>query len=278
MYTDGQRTFTYLDQDQVRKLDSIEGGNSTRILALLMESALAVSAGELALASGSILVGNASGVAAAVAMSGQATIDNAGAVTLANSAVIAKVLTGFVAGAGAVAATDSILAAVQKLAGNSQNLAIINNLLTGYVAGTQGAVSALAATDSILAAIQKLDGNKPSYVESTFEATFDQSVGAKTVVARKIGKLVTLEIPTGSTADGGGAAIASGATDVPAGYRPAADLSVPVVVTENAAKVFGRLVITAAGQLVFTSSAAGAVFTDDAVAGFDRCSVTFSVA
>ena len=38
-------------------------------------------------------------------------------------------------------------------------------------------------------------------VEDTFTATFDQSVGAKTVVVRKIGKSVTLEIPTGSTAD-----------------------------------------------------------------------------
>lgn len=65
-----------------------------------------------------IFVGNGSNVATGVAMSGEATIANTGAVTLSNSAVIGKVLTGFVAGAGTVAATDSILDAIEKLAGN----------------------------------------------------------------------------------------------------------------------------------------------------------------
>jgi hypothetical protein len=71
-----------------------------------------------AVASANIIVGNVSGVATSVAMSGQATIDNAGAVTLSNAAVIAKVLTGYTAGAGTVAATDTILQAIQKLDGN----------------------------------------------------------------------------------------------------------------------------------------------------------------
>lgn len=65
-----------------------------------------------------ILVGNGSGVATAVAMSGQATISNTGAVTLDNAAVIAKVLTGFTAGAGTITAADSILSALQKIVGN----------------------------------------------------------------------------------------------------------------------------------------------------------------
>ena len=42
-----------------------------------------LAAGDTALANGSMLVGNSSGVAAAVTMSGDATIDNAGAVSLA---------------------------------------------------------------------------------------------------------------------------------------------------------------------------------------------------
>lgn len=70
------------------------------------------------LTSAQILVGNGSNVATAVAMSGEATISNAGAVALANSAVIAKVLTGYTSGAGTVAATDTILQAIQKLNGN----------------------------------------------------------------------------------------------------------------------------------------------------------------
>lgn len=79
------------------------------------------------LASARILVGNGSNVATAVDMSGQATIDNAGAVTLSNAAVIAKVLTGFTSGAGTVAATDTILQAIQKLDGNDA----LNWKLTG---------------------------------------------------------------------------------------------------------------------------------------------------
>lgn len=39
-------------------------------------------------------------------------------ITLTNAAVIAKVLTGFTAGAGTVASTDSILQAIQKIVGN----------------------------------------------------------------------------------------------------------------------------------------------------------------
>lgn len=71
------------------------------------------------LANGSIFVGNGSGIATAVAMSGEATIINTGAVTLTNSAVIGKVLTGYTSGAGTVAATDTILQAIQKLDGNN---------------------------------------------------------------------------------------------------------------------------------------------------------------
>ena len=66
-----------------------------------------------------ILVGNASNLATDVALSGDATIANTGALTVANSAVIGKVLTGYSSGAGTVAATDTILQAVNKLNGNT---------------------------------------------------------------------------------------------------------------------------------------------------------------
>jgi hypothetical protein len=90
-----------------------------------------------ALAQGSIYIGNSSGVTSELSvktdtgflvgngttavvktMSGEASMANTGAVTLANASVIGKVLTGYTSGAGTVAATDSILAAVQKLNGN----------------------------------------------------------------------------------------------------------------------------------------------------------------
>ena len=71
-----------------------------------------------ALTSAHIFVGNGSNVATNVAMSGEASISNTGAVTLTNAAVIGKVLTGFVSGAGTVTAADTILTAIDKLDGN----------------------------------------------------------------------------------------------------------------------------------------------------------------
>lgn len=101
-----------------------------------------------------------------------------------NAAVIGKVLTGFASGAGAVAATDTILQAFNKVVGNIAakqdtgnyvtaltgevtasgpgsaaatvtNSAVIAKVLTGFSA----AAGTVAATDSILQAIQKIVGN-----------------------------------------------------------------------------------------------------------------------
>lgn len=56
-----------------------------------------------------------------ITLTGEATGSGTGsfAVTLANSAVIGKVLTGYTSGAGTVTATDTILQAIQKLDGNN---------------------------------------------------------------------------------------------------------------------------------------------------------------
>lgn len=59
------------------------------------------------------------------------------ATTLTNAPVIAKVLTGYVSGAGVVAATDSILQAIQKLDGNDAT----NANLTGAVTSVGNATS-----------------------------------------------------------------------------------------------------------------------------------------
>ena len=71
-----------------------------------------------ALAQNHIFVGNASNIATDVAMSGEASIVASGAVTLSNAAVIAKLLTGYTAGAGTVSSSDSILSAIEKIDGN----------------------------------------------------------------------------------------------------------------------------------------------------------------
>jgi hypothetical protein len=62
--------------------------------------------------------------------SGEATSVADGAITLVNSAVIGKVLTGFVAGAGTVTATDSIFSAIQKLAANHATNANLSGPIT----------------------------------------------------------------------------------------------------------------------------------------------------
>lgn len=113
------------------------------------------------LTSAQILVGNGSNIATAVSMSGEASISNAGAVTLSNAAVIGKVLTGYVSGAGTITASDTILSAIQKLNGNiaasgwslssggtlSGANTITNNLPNGLI--FTGAYTATATNQSL---------------------------------------------------------------------------------------------------------------------------------
>lgn len=123
------------------------------------------------LSSGRIYVGNGSGIATGVAMTGDVSINNAGVTSIAASIVTGKLITGFVSGAGVVAATDTILEALEKLDGNitavegTANAAlpaadfsdanVTGKLITGFVSGA----GVVAATDTILEAINKLDGN-----------------------------------------------------------------------------------------------------------------------
>jgi hypothetical protein len=81
-------------------------------------------------------VGNAATVVTNANLTGDVTsVGNA--TTLTNAPVIAKVLTGYVSGAGTVAATDSILQAIQKLNGNDAT----NANLTGAVTSVGNATS-----------------------------------------------------------------------------------------------------------------------------------------
>ena len=81
-------------------------------------------------------VGNATTVVTNANLTGEVTsVGNATTVT--NAAVIGKVLTGFTAGAGTVAATDTVLAAIQKLAANDAT----NANLTGMVTSTGNATT-----------------------------------------------------------------------------------------------------------------------------------------
>jgi hypothetical protein len=70
------------------------------------------------LTSAHLLVGSAGNVATDVAVSGDLTLANTGEFSLVNASVTGQALTGYVSGAGTVAATDSILQAIQKINGN----------------------------------------------------------------------------------------------------------------------------------------------------------------
>lgn len=111
------------------------------------------------------------GASAITSLTSEVTASGPGAAaaTLSNSAVIGKVLTGYTSGAGTVAATDSIIQAIQKLNGNdglavlkagstmSGNLAMGSNKVTGLAAPTAngdalrydqlGAASGIATLD-----------------------------------------------------------------------------------------------------------------------------------
>jgi len=148
---------------------------------------------ERALTDGYMFLGNGTGNAVGVLMSGEASTTNLGVVTLDNDSVIAKLLSGFTSGAGAITSADSLLSSVQKLDGNiglkqdeiiattsadyyrgdktfqtldssvvpeNTNLYFtdtrsISSPLTGYTSGA----GTVVGTDSIIGAIEKLNGN-----------------------------------------------------------------------------------------------------------------------
>ena len=100
--------------------------------------------------SGNIIVGSAGNVPTQVAMSSEATIIASGAVTLSNAAVIAKVLTGYTPGAGAITSSDSLLSAIQKLDANKQDTGNYITALTGDVtASGPGSSAATIANDAV---------------------------------------------------------------------------------------------------------------------------------
>lgn len=76
-----------------------------------------------ALPLGFIYVGDALEDPIATEVNGQATLDDTGFLTLDNSAVISKTLTGFTSQAGTVSSSDTILQAVEKLNQNTINIA-----------------------------------------------------------------------------------------------------------------------------------------------------------
>lgn len=86
-----------------------------------------------------ILVGNVSNVATDVAVTGDVSITNAGVTAITAATVTGKLITGFVSGAGTVAATDTILQAFNKINGNvALKAPLASPVFTGDVNASTG--------------------------------------------------------------------------------------------------------------------------------------------
>ena len=110
--------------------------------------------------SGTATAFTASNVTTNANLTGEATSSGSNAVTLTNSAVIGKVITGYVSGAGAVAATDTLLQAIQKLNGNtaaivggpalSNDTTTATNVYPVFAAATTGTPTTIYTSNSKL--------------------------------------------------------------------------------------------------------------------------------
>jgi hypothetical protein len=190
-------------------------------------------------------------------LSGTAT-----APTLTNSAVIGKLLTEYVSGAGTITATDNILQAIQKLNGNDALKAPINNpTFTGTVAGITKSMVDLANVDNTT------DANKPVSTSAqtaldlkaplaspTFTGTpslpsgttaFTQTVGDNST------KLATTEFVMSNISTGVAAGVPNATTIATGKVQLAGDLAgtatAPVIATGviTSAKILDATIVTA---------------------------------
>jgi len=101
---------------------------------------------------GTNITGTASGFTAGAVtnagLTGEVTTSGLTA-TLSNSAVIGKVLTGFTSGAGTVAATDTILQAIQKINGNTSAGIAAAGSLTGATLASNVLASSLTSVGTL---------------------------------------------------------------------------------------------------------------------------------
>ena len=108
------------------------------------------------------------------------------ATTLTNAPVIAKVLTGYVSGAGTVAATDTILQAIQKLNGNNAT----NANLTGVITSVGNTTSIASQT-----------GTGSKFVMDT-SPIFSETIEVESTSAASFGAMITLDHNSASPAAG----------------------------------------------------------------------------
>ena len=161
-------------------------------------------------------VGNAATVVTNANLTGEATsVGNA--TTLTNSAVIAKVLTGYTSGAGTVAATDTILQAIQKLNGNDATNANLTGMVTSVGNATTvvtnanltGGVTSVGNAATVVTNAN-LTGGVTSVGNAATVVTNANLTGMVTSVgnAASLGSFTSLQLATALTDEtGSGAAV-----------------------------------------------------------------------
>jgi hypothetical protein len=167
----------------------------------------------------------ASNVTTNANLTGEATsVGNAA--TLTNSAVIGKVLTGYTSGAGTVAATDTILQAIQKLNGNAAGATgtvtsvsvVSNNGFAGTVA-TATTTPAITLTTTVTG---MLKGSNVSGIVSAGTSGTDYSLGTSalatgilksTTTTGALTIAIAADFPTLNQNTSGNAATATTATN-----------------------------------------------------------------
>jgi hypothetical protein len=168
--------------------------------------------------------------------------------TLMNAAAIAKLLTGYASGAGTVAATDSILAAFQKLNGNDAlRLLLAGGTMTGNIAfsPTTAGVTGTTTNDSAAA------GTVGEFIQSQSRA------GAATVTISNASPAVVTHTAHGMTAAINNGSVVNftnsgGALNTGLAASQAYFIT---IIDPNTYKVSSSLANFAAGTFVNTSSA-----------------------
>jgi len=151
----------------------------------------------------------ASNVTTNANLTGEATSSGSNAVTLTNSAVIGKVITGYVSGAGAVSAADTLLQAIQKLNGNtaaivggpalSNDTTTATNVYPVFAAATTGTPTTIYTSNS-----------KLLYKPSTGELAVTAPIAANGLVLNANTVATSYTIATGFNASSVGPITVSG--------------------------------------------------------------------
>ena len=127
------------------------------------------------LTTGRVISGTGEATFSTTAFDGSAPVS--GVITLTNLAVISKVITGYVSGAGTILSTDSILQAIQKLNGNVS--AIVSNVThTGDASGAT--VLTLATVNANIGTFNNVTVNAKGLVTSASNVVYATGSGTAT--------------------------------------------------------------------------------------------------